>query len=385
MNAVGIALLWCVVQVTLLAAVCGVLYLIVHRLRSAAAAPVVLAGLLTIVLLTVLAVVPWPRWQFAWTTPPHESGSPHEDGRASVAGNVGWDSVPTGSGQSPSLQKREGLSGAIVWWQTVLEDLSRPQPIAPEPGWQWPALLAVLMFTAAGVGTAWLTLGLLAVRAQRRRSRPVEDAALNELVDTLRAELNCLRRIEVRQSSDLTTAATIGWRRPVILLPSLWTDWTAEQRRAVLAHEIGHVRRNDFLAVACGQLGVMLHFYHPLLHWLMSRLRLEQELAADAAAAGVVGGQRAYLLTLAELALRQADQPLAWPARTFLPTQSAFLRRIAMLRNTRLRVARVSPIARGLAVGTVLACGLLIAGLRGPAIEPGLLAQDFTKARAEKQ
>ena len=193
------------------------------------------------------------------------------------------------------------------------------------------------------------------------------DAELLELVDVLRAELGCRRPVEVRQSDDLATAATIGWRRPVLLLPADWTTWTADQRRAVLAHEIAHARSHDFMALLVGQLGLALHFYHPLLHWLMGRLRLEQELAADAAAASVSGGQRQYLTTIAELALRQQDRPLLWPARTFLPTQTTFLRRIAMLRDSKLRFDRLSPLARLVTVGAVLLCGLLVAGLRGPA------------------
>ncbi len=157
------------------------------------------------------------------------------------------------------------------------------------------------------------------MRCERLRSRPVQDRELLELVDVLCAELACRRPIEVRQSDDLATAATIGWRRPVLLLPADWTSWTADQRRAVLAHEIAHARSHDFLALLFGQLGLVLHFYHPLLHWLMNRLRLEQELAADAAAAGISGGQRNYLTTIAELALHsRIGRSCGLPARFFL-------------------------------------------------------------------
>ncbi len=133
-----------------------------------------------------------------------------------------------------------------------------------------------------------------------------------------------------------------------------------------MAHEIAHARSHDFLALLLGQLGLVLHFYHPLLHWLTNRLRLEQELAADAAAANISGGQRQYLSTIAELALRAQDRPMSWPARTFLPTQTTFLRRIAMLRDAKLRSNPLSPAARWTTVAVVLLCGLLAAGLRGP-------------------
>ena len=62
MNALGIALLWCVVQVTLIGLLAAGLYLVARRLRPAAAASVVLTGLAMVVLLSLLALSPWPRW-----------------------------------------------------------------------------------------------------------------------------------------------------------------------------------------------------------------------------------------------------------------------------------------------------------------------------------
>ncbi len=62
MNALGVALVWCVAQVTLIGFLCGGLYLGVRRLRPAAAAPVAMTGLVVVVLLSALALSPWPRW-----------------------------------------------------------------------------------------------------------------------------------------------------------------------------------------------------------------------------------------------------------------------------------------------------------------------------------
>lgn len=62
MNAIGIALVWCVVQVTLIGLLAGGLYLVVRRLRPAAAASVVFTSLTIVVLLSFLMLSPWPRW-----------------------------------------------------------------------------------------------------------------------------------------------------------------------------------------------------------------------------------------------------------------------------------------------------------------------------------
>ena len=51
------------------------------------------------------------------------------------------------------------------------------------------------------------------------------------------------------------------------------------------------------------QVSVTLHFYNPLAHWLTARLRLEQELAADAGSASLSGGKQAYLAALAQMRL----------------------------------------------------------------------------------
>ncbi len=380
MNAIGIALVWCIVQVTVMGVLSGALYLIVRKVRPTAGAPVALSGLLAVVVLSALALSPWPRWSLD-AGAPSASARAVPDGASASSGQN--DPIALADGRSlqdrPQGKQDSSLSTAALFWRGLLEELSQTQPASETSAWRWPAVIAVLVLTAMAGGIVWLVLGILAVRWHRARSRPVDDAGLVALVNELRAELGCRRRVELRQSDDLVTAATIGWRRPSILLPPEWVTWTSDQRRAVLAHEMAHVRRNDFLAVLGGQLGVVLHFYHPLLHWLMGRLRLEQELAADAAAADVSGGQRRYLVTIAELALRQQDRALAWPARTFLPTRTTFLRRIAMLRDSRLRFERLSrPLRIGI-VAAVAACGLLVAGLRGPAGPGPALADDPTK------
>ena len=265
--------------------------------------------------------------------------------------------------------------------------MSRPRPSRPlqRLARGWPAVVAVVILTGMAGGLVWLSLGVLAVRRHRTRSRPADDDALTALVDQLLSELGCRRPVELRESDDLVTAATVGSLRPCILLPRDWASWTAEQRRAVLAHELAHVCRNDFLAVLAGQLGVVLHFYNPLLHWLMGRLRLEQELAADAAAASVSGGRRQYLVAIAEACAGRQDRPLAWPARTIFPASNTLLRRITVLRQSRLCVGGLSPALRGLVVAVVAACGLLVAGLRGPGVSaPALAADDDKKASAER-
>ena len=181
------------------------------------------------------------------------------------------------------------------------------------PRWTWLQLFGVVFALGVVFGLVRVIGGLWAVRLFVRTSRPLKTPELLEQIDLLRAEMGCTPAVEIRECPHLATAATVGWRRPVILLSETWRTWSEVQLRSVLAHEIAHITRGDFLAGVAAQLGVVLHFYHPLVHWLAIRLRLEQELAADALAAQVVGGSRAYLNAIGELALRQTNEPGAAP------------------------------------------------------------------------
>jgi hypothetical protein len=145
---------------------------------------------------------------------------------------------------------------------------------------------------------------------------------------------------------------------------------------------LSHIHRRDFAACVLGQLSVAFHFYHPLVHWLVARLKLEQELSADAFASAVVGNGKIYLTSLAEMALLQdaklQDTKTAiWPARTFLPTGKTLLRRIDMLQGTNGKTScKIPPVLKYGAALAIFFAAIVGTGLRGPVIQmPSAIAQ----------
>lgn len=364
MTTIGATLLWCVIQVTAVAAAAVGAYVLAFRGGATTRAGVALAGLLTAAALAPLAFSPWPHWE--------GRNAPAESGTASVAiasgPAPGVTPVPTPGTTRPA--PGETVNPLSAGWAAFVKALGEPKPLpgdetkeAPRPV-RWPLMVAALFAAAAAMGLLRLGLGAWAVRRSIRRAKPVYDPALFGLVDVLRAELSCPATVELRESAEVATAATAGWRKPVLLLPPDWRGWTEAERRAVVAHELAHVKRRDYLAAVAAQAALAVHFYHPLLHWLAGRVHLEQELAADALAASVSGGRAAYLRTLAELALRRSDGRVAWPARAFLPSRRTFLRRIEMLRDPRRAADRPAPLLRAFAAGGLLLFGLVVAGVR---------------------
>jgi prepilin-type processing-associated H-X9-DG protein len=378
MNALGITLLWCGLQVTVLGTLACVVYAACRKIGPAGRSTIALTGLLSVAGLSALAFSPWPRWEFPQSTANADSAVDAAPADVAEANTIATPDRDNAAARMPAatIEQDETDSSddepsfAALFLDSFRREMRKASVSVESPAqsWRWPEILAVLFLAGLAIGMLRLCGGLLAVQLHRRllRNPAIEDEALIELSDVLQAELSCRRHIELRESASISSAATFGWWKSVILLPVEWHSWSAEERRAVLAHEIAHVARNDYLAWIVAQIGLVCHFYHPLVHWLAGRLRLEQELAADAAAAEVAGGQRAYLKMLAELALRQPDRPLSWPARTFLPTRRTFLRRIEMLRDSRNFVTKSSRGIRWLTVGLLAVTAIAVAGFRAP-------------------
>jgi beta-lactamase regulating signal transducer with metallopeptidase domain len=360
MSDLGIELAWSALQVTLLGLMTAALAAAAGRRNPAAGAAVIAAGLAGCAMLTLMALCPVPAG-WAWAELPTPDVEP-----ASPPGQV-----EETSRTPPNVVAASAERGRI---SLALRDLLRRLPAGSdrsdrEPsgilGWgAWAWVVAV----AATLGVVRLLAGLWAVSRCRRRSRAVDDLALCSLVGLIQKEIGYSRPIPIREADGLGSPATVGWLRPVVLLPADWRDWGEPERRAALAHEIAHVRRRDSLAVLAARIGVALHFYHPLLHGLVRRLTLQQELAADALAAPLCGGPAAYLRSLARLALRPATRAPCWPAVALFSRHGTLMRRIDMLRAKdgvvpRTGSARVGPLMVGILA--VLAVG--VSALRGPA------------------
>ena len=94
----------------------------------------------------------------------------------------------------------------------------------------------------------------------------------------------------------------IGSLKPVVLLPAaLFTGLNVEQLDAIVAHELVHVRRHDYL-VNLLQNVVETFFYHPAVAWASNRIRIEREHCCDDGALIVSGGLQDYAHALAALA-----------------------------------------------------------------------------------
>ena len=127
-------------------------------------------------------------------------------------------------------------------------------------------------------------------------------AGIASVVDRLAAG-RLARRITVLVTAVTESPATVGWLKPVILLPpALVTGLSASQIEAILAHEVAHIRRHDYMVNLLQMAAETLFFYHPAVWWASRRIRAERELCCDDFAVRTSGDPQDYAQALAAVA-----------------------------------------------------------------------------------
>ena len=130
---------------------------------------------------------------------------------------------------------------------------------------------------------------------------------LNNLAKRMR--LKCF--VQVSESVIARAPMVVGYFNPLILLPaSVLTGLTLDQLKSLLAHELAHIRRHDWIVNAIQVVIETLMFYHPAVWWLSNRIRNERELCCDDLAISVVQDKVAYGQML--LALEQMRPPVGF-------------------------------------------------------------------------
>ncbi|HEX3446743.1 MAG TPA: M56 family metallopeptidase, partial [Isosphaeraceae bacterium] len=325
MNDLGLTVAWLAMQIAILLAPALALNALASRRGPAAGAWVAVLSLGLVVALNVAAFVPRIEWNDK--DPGPDIAPPTNEFKNNSAPNF----VPN-SLRSDVIQPTARSGRTLEWLALAWDRLGRG---AAEPAVQvrpWARTLAAVALAGTAAGLLRLTIGLCAVALCCRRGRPVDDPGIIGLLEELRCAMACRRPVALREVPDLTTPATAGRRRPVLLLPDNWRSWSAAERRVVLAHELAHIVRGDYTTGLLARFAVMLNYYHPLVRLMAGRLQLQQEQAADAMGAQFAGGRARYLVALSSLALRQDRRCPRWPARAFLPARGTLIRRIAMLR-----------------------------------------------------
>lgn len=145
-----------------------------------------------------------------------------------------------------------------------------------------------------------MALGLLWIGRAAKANRT--DANWQARLTRMAEQFGVNREVRLRIVDHLASPITAGWWRPVVLVPaSLVSGMPPDLLEALLAHEMAHVRRFDYLVNLGQNVVETLLFYHPAVWWISGRIRAEREQIADDFAARQLGEPRRLALALSEL------------------------------------------------------------------------------------
>lgn len=190
----------------------------------------------------------------------------------------------------------------------ALENIPRTSPnLLPWLVGAW--LCGVSLFSLRIAG------GFLLLEHRRRKLSIVPSPRILAICRDLQRRLGLNRAIRYLECGWLEAPAVIGWFRPIVLLPAIaLTGLSEDQLRAVIAHELAHIRRLDAFVNLFQILAETLLFHHPAMWWLNRRIRAERELCCDEIAVSLTGDRVDYARALTVMAEWKAAPALAMAA-----------------------------------------------------------------------
>jgi HEAT repeat protein/beta-lactamase regulating signal transducer with metallopeptidase domain len=273
-------------------------------------------------------------------------GADHPPTTVASTGEIVGVGLADGSGSYPAIALTETVQAP---------GLSRDHPGIQR--WILPALPWLVLFWFAGVLA--LSVRLMGGWAHSQRLTRIgtqsTSAGIRAVFDRLASKLRVCHTVRIVESVIVQVPAVVGWLRPVVLLPvSAAAGLTPQQLEALLAHELAHIRRSDYLVNLLQTVVETLLFYHPAVWWVSKRIREEREHCCDDLAVAVTGNVRAYAGALAELEyLRAPAAQLVAAARG-----GPLLRRVQRLLEPSADDARLLP--RWMAGAVAVTAALLI-------------------------
>lgn len=212
----------------------------------------------------------------------------------------------------------------------------------------WILGLALYLFRILG--------GLYYQRRTLKAERHAPDPHWIEKLDEFVAKLNIRQRVQLFGSGIVKSPITTGFIKPIILLPiSLLTGLTPEQFEAIIAHELAHIKRNDYLINIVQTLIDTVFFFHPGVWYISAQIRKERELACDDIALNLTKDPVAYAKALT--LVQENDLYNGRFAMAFSPFRTTLLQRIKRLnKQITMKTNLSEKLIAGLLVISGIAC-----------------------------
>jgi TonB family protein len=248
-----------------------------------------------------------------------------------------------------------GSRGDIVVRATGLETTS----------WA-PTIVTVGWVTGSAVALLYLLVQLIRLFRISWTAQAVSDPRLLRLASEAAQAVGVGQRIVLLHSGPLAVPVTWGTRAPRVLLPVRAAEWSDTRLKAVLAHELAHIRRGDWRWHMLAEVCCAAYWFNPLFWLARTELRREGERAADDAVLALGMDGRDYAAHLVEI-VRGSRTPAPAPTAA-MARASDLAGRVAALMDVRANRRSVSPPRRGGVIAAAAVAALPLAALAAPEV-----------------
>jgi bla regulator protein BlaR1 len=229
-------------------------------------------------------------------------------------------------------------TGNVADWKTLTYEVSLTSKVQLWLGthiqelvvcWLIGAFVLLLRFLAGWIYTEHL----------RHSSKLVMNKEWRARFGVLTAKLKVYQSIELKESVKILTPMVIGTLQPVVLIPfGLLSGFPASQIEAILAHELAHIRRYDYLVNMLQSFVEVVFFFHPALWWLSERIRTEREHCCDDLAVEACGDRISLAHALVGIAEWKTNHSLAM---AFASKKPLLLQRVKRVLGVAPKPARI--------------------------------------------
>jgi beta-lactamase regulating signal transducer with metallopeptidase domain len=220
----------------------------------------------------------------------------------------------------------------------------------------------------------------------RRRATPVIEDPIAAIAARLCAESGVTVPVQLLQSAHVEAPVVAGWRHVALVLPSgVLRRVAPDVLEPILAHELAHVRRRDYLANLVQSMAELPLFFSPPILWVSRRIREAREYCCDDAAVRGCGDPRSYinaLMTLASLSTVNAARPMIGASGPRLVVrvrrilEGDAMPKLTSLRLTSLLVVLVAVLSSGWKVAALTAARTARSSASNAAFRPAAAQQN---------
>lgn len=186
------------------------------------------------------------------------------------------------------------------------------------------------------LGVAFFTLRLLGGLAYVQHLKSAHVFPMEEkwqrMLQNLTQQVSIKRPVQLMESALVKVPMIIGHLKPIILMPvGVVNVLSPDQVEAILAHELAHIARYDYLLNILQSVIEVLFYFNPGVWWIASRIRTEREHCCDDLAVSLCGDSLNYAKAL--VAIQEMNQEAPHFAMAFSTNRNQLLFRIKRILN----------------------------------------------------